>query len=101
MHICAREGTKLTVKIDDRKIYTKPFEWLETSYYWEVKQDFEETFVRRRRGARVYRVYRECIKTLAARSGPGTSSNCRESLQTVPQFHSRLSSENIISALKL
>ena len=34
---------QLTVTIDDPKIYTKPFEWLKTSYYWMVKQDFEET----------------------------------------------------------
>jgi hypothetical protein len=35
---------ELTVTIDDPKIYTKPFEWMKTSYYWMAKQDFEETF---------------------------------------------------------
>lgn len=37
-------NVQLTVTVDDPKFYTKPFEWLKASYYWMVKQDFEETF---------------------------------------------------------
>jgi hypothetical protein len=34
---------QLTVTIDDPKIFTKPFEWLNATYQWMVKQDFAET----------------------------------------------------------
>jgi hypothetical protein len=50
------------------------FEWVEASYHWEVKQDFDETFC-------APSERREYIKTLAPRAGPGTSSKCRDSSQ--------------------
>ena len=96
MRICAREGAKLTVTIDDSKIYTKPFEWLEASYHWEVKQDFDEAFC-------APSERREYIKTLAPHAGPGTSSKCRDSSQAncTTHFTRICRRENTMSVLKL
>jgi hypothetical protein len=57
---------QLTITIDDPKIYTKPFEWLKASYYWKVKQDFDETFC-------VPSESSEYMNTLARPAGTGNS----------------------------
>jgi hypothetical protein len=38
-----QKNLTLTVTVDDPKIYTKPFQLLQTSYIWLAKQDFRET----------------------------------------------------------
>jgi hypothetical protein len=58
---------QLTATIDDRKFYTKPWEFLKAKYYWMVNQDFEETLC----------IPTEAIEyrdTLAAPAGTGNES---------------------------
>jgi hypothetical protein len=39
-----QHNIQFVMTVDDPKFYTKPFEFLRGTFYWMVKQDFEETF---------------------------------------------------------